>query len=178
LSRIGQMPIPIPTGIQVEKKGTAVVVTGKNGVIEQAIHPDMGVVVEGGKVLVTRPGNDRFHRALHGLTRTLIRNMIDGVQSGFEKKLEIVGVGFRAELKGKTLVLQIGFSHPIYFIPPEGITLHVPSPNIIAVKGIDRQLVGQVAAKIRTFRPPECYKGKGIRYEGEYVRKKAGKVTA
>jgi large subunit ribosomal protein L6 len=178
LSRVGKLPIPIPQGVHVEKKGSVVVVKGQNGVLEQKIHPDMDVTVEEGKVLVKRPGDDRFHRALHGLTRSLINNMISGVCSGYERNLEIVGVGFRAELKGKTLVLQIGFSHPIYFIPPEGITLVVPNPNRITVKGIDRQLVGQVAAKIRFFRPPESYKGKGIRYEGEYVRKKAGKATA
>ncbi len=178
MSRIGKLPIQIPQGIEVEKKGLIVMVKGQNGVLEQKIHPDMDVKVEAGKVLVVRPTENRFHRALHGLTRSLINNMILGIKTGFEKKLEIVGVGFRAEVKGKTLVLQIGFSHPIYFVPPDGITIQTPAPTQIVVKGIDRQLVGQVAAKIRFFRPPECYKGKGIRYEGEYVRKKAGKATA
>lgn len=178
MSRIGKLPIAIPQGVQVEKKGSVVVVKGQNGVLEQKIHPDIDVKVEDGKVQVARPSNNRFHRALHGLTRSLINNMVSGVKTGFEKKLEIVGVGFRAEVKGKTLVMQIGFSHPIYFVPPEGITLSTPIPTLIVIKGIDCQLVGQVAAKIRFFRPPECYKGKGIRYEGEYVRKKAGKATA
>jgi large subunit ribosomal protein L6 len=178
LSRIGKLPIPIPQGVEVEKKGSVITVKGQHGALEQKIHRDMDVIVEEGKVLVKRPGDGRFHRALHGLTRTLINNMILGVRTGYEKTLEIVGVGFRAELKGKTLVLQIGFSHPIYFVPPDGITLVLPNPNRVVVKGIDRQLVGQVAAKIRFFRPPESYKGKGIRYEGEYVRKKAGKATA
>lgn len=178
MSRIGKLPIAIPQGVQVEKKGSVVVVKGQNGVLEHTIHPDIDVKVEDGKVLVARPSNNRFHRALHGLTRSLINNMVSGVKTGFEKKLEIVGVGFRAEVKGKTLVMQIGFSHPIYFVPPEGITLSTPNPTLIVIKGIDCQLVGQVAANIRFFRPPECYKGKGIRYEGEYVRKKAGKATA
>ncbi len=178
MSRVGNLPVAIPEGVQVEKKDRTVVVKGKNGVLEHHVHPDIDVVVEGGSIKVRRPSDDRYHKALHGLTRSLIHNMIDGVQTGYEKRLEIVGVGFRAELKGKNLVLQLGFSHSIYFVPPEGITIQLPNPNMIVVKGADRQLVGQVAAKIRFFRPPECYKGKGIRFEGEHVRKKAGKTTA
>jgi large subunit ribosomal protein L6 len=146
--------------------------------LQLKVHPDMKVIVESGSIRVERPADDRFHKALHGLTRSLIMNMIHGLKNGYEKKLEIVGVGFRAEIKSKTLTLQLGYSHPIHFIPPEGIVIETPNPNNIMVKGFDKQLVGQVATKIRSFRPPESYKGKGIRFVGEYVRKKAGKTTA
>jgi len=177
LSRVGRSPISIPEGIQVEKKDGSVVVKGEKGVLEEKIHPDMRVVVEESRVRVERPGDSRFHRSLHGLTRTLIQNMIIGLTTGYEKRLEIVGVGYRVEQKERALIFQLGFSHPIYFVPPEGIVVEVPSPNSVVVKGIDKQLVGQVADKIRSFRTPEPYKGKGIRYEGEYVRKKAGKTA-
>jgi large subunit ribosomal protein L6 len=170
--------VSIPDGIKVEQKGTVLVVRGPKGELQETLHPDMKVVVESGVVRVERPGNGRYHRALHGLTRSLIQNMVLGTKNGFEKKLEIVGVGFRAEMKSKTLVLQIGFSHPIHFMPPDGITVEAPSLTSITVRGANKQLVGQVATKIRSFRPPESYKGKGIRFEGEYVRKKAGKTTA
>lgn len=178
MSRIGTMPVSIPEGIQVEQKGSDLWVRGPKGELKHTIHPDMKVIVEAGAVRVERPTDNRYHKALHGLTRSLIQNMVNGLKNGYEKKLEIIGVGFRAEMKSKTLVLQIGYSHPIYFIPPDGITIETPSPNNITVKGFDKQLVGQVATKIRSFRPPESYKGKGIRFEGEYVRKKAGKTTA
>jgi large subunit ribosomal protein L6 len=178
LSRVGRLPITIPAGIQIELKGTELVVKGQNGELKESIHPEMKVVVTGDTIKVERPSENKFHKSLHGLTRSLIQNMITGLTKGFIKKLEIVGVGYRAEIKGKNLVLQLGLSHPIYFVPPDGIQIEVAAPNTIAVKGVDKQLVGQVAAKIRSFRPPEPYKGKGIRYQGEHVRRKAGKATA
>ena len=171
------MPIDIPTGIQIEQKDDIISVKGSKGELQERIHPDMKVVIEGNTVRVERPSDDRFHRSLHGLTRSLIQNMVTGLNEGFEKRLEIVGVGYRAELKGNTLVCLLGFSHPIYFRPPGGITFEVPSNTSIVVKGINKQLVGEVAAKVRSFRTPEPYKGKGVRYEGEYVRRKAGKAT-
>jgi large subunit ribosomal protein L6 len=177
LSRVGKTPIEIPEGITVEKRERQIVVNGAKGSLEEKIHSDLDVIIEGNLIRVERPSNNRFHRSLHGLTRSLIQNMIIGLTEGFEKRLEIVGVGYRVESKGKALVLQLGFSHPIYFIPPEGIQIDIPSATSVVIKGIDKQLVGQVAAKIRSFRPPEPYKGKGVRYEGEYVRKKAGKTT-
>ena len=177
MSRVGRMPITIPEGIQVEKQGTTVVVKGKDGVLQERIHPEMEVVIEENSVQVKRPSDNRFHRSLHGLTRSLINNMILGLTEGFEKRLEIIGVGYRAELKGKILVMQLGYSHAIYFKPPEDIVIQVPAPNQIVIKGSSKQVVGQVAAKIRSFRPPEPYKGKGVRYEGEYVKRKAGKAT-
>jgi len=178
VSRIGKLPVTIPDGIHVEIKGSDVHVKGPKGELKHTLHPDIKVVVADGAVTVERPTNNRYHRALHGLTRSLIQNMVTGLKTGYLRKLEIVGVGFRAEIKSRTLVLQIGFSHPIHFIPPDGITIEAPTLTNITVKGADKQLVGQVATKIRAFRPPESYKGKGIRFEGEYVRKKAGKTTA
>jgi large subunit ribosomal protein L6 len=171
------MPISIPEGIKVEKKGEYVMVSGQKGELKERIHPEIKVVIEENTIRVEPMNSSRFHRSLHGLTRTLIDNMIQGLTQGFEKRLEIVGVGYRAELKKKTLIFQLGYSHPIYFIPPEEITVEVPAPNTVVVRGINKQLVGQVAAKIRSFRPPEPYKGKGIRYEKEYVRRKAGKAA-
>jgi large subunit ribosomal protein L6 len=158
-------------------QGNNVIVKGKNGTLQERIHPDMNVVMEDKEIRVERPSDGRFHRSLHGLTRTLIFNMIHGLTEGFEKRLEIVGVGYRAELKGKMLLLQLGFSHPIYLLPPEDITIEVPVHTQIVIKGSNKQVVGQVAAKIRSFRPPEPYKGKGVRYVGEYVRRKAGKAA-
>jgi large subunit ribosomal protein L6 len=178
LSRVGKLPIPIPEGIQVNKKEDVISIQGKNGVLEHRIHPAIKVEIESGLIRVMNTSQNRIHRSLHGLTRSLLQNMIIGLTKGYEIRLEIVGVGYRAEIKGKTLTLQLGYSHPIYFVPPSGIILEVPVPNSIVIKGIDKQLVGQVASKIRSFRPPEPYKGKGIRYVGEYVRKKAGKATA
>ncbi|MBN2104293.1 50S ribosomal protein L6 [bacterium] len=178
MSRVGKSLIHLPEGVQVEKKGHDIIVKGQKGELKQAIHPDIKVIIEENTIQVERPSENKFHKSLHGLTRSLIQNMITGMTDGFEKKLEIVGVGYRAEMKGKTLALQLGYSHPIYFIPPDGIILEVTSPTNITVKGIDKQLVGQVAAKIRSFRLPEPYKGKGVRYEKEYVRRKAGKATA
>jgi large subunit ribosomal protein L6 len=176
LSRVGKLPIQIPDGITVEKQKNKIFVKGAKGVLEEKIHPDMNIVIEEKSIRIERSGDSLKNRSIHGLTRTLIQNMITGVTEGYGKKLEIVGIGFRAELKGKTLVLQLGYSHPIYFMPPQTISIEVPAPNTIVVKGSDKQLVGQIAAKIRSFRPPEPYKGKGIRYDGEYVRRKAGKA--
>ena len=177
MSRIGKMPIEIPKGVEVKQTGDVVHVRGEKGVLETAIRPEMKIVIEEGVIRVEITKEDRTQRSLHGLTRTLINNMILGVTKGFEKRLDIIGVGYRAEKKGKALSLQLGFSHPIYFIAPEGITIDVPTQTVIMVKGIDKQLVGQVAAKLRSFRPPEPYKGKGVRYENEIVKKKAGKAT-
>lgn len=177
MSRVGKMPVTIPAGITVEQKGDVVVVQGEKGVLEERIHPDMKVIIEGDVVRVERPSDDRFHRSLHGLTRSLIQNMVMGLKEGNMKKLEIIGVGYRAEIKGKAVVFQLGYSHPIYMVPPEGIEIEVPTPTSVVVKGIDKHLVGQIAAKIRSFRPPEPYKGKGVRYEGEHVRRKAGKAN-
>lgn len=178
MSRVGKSPIKIPEGVQVEQKGAHIIMKGKNGEMEQTIHPDMKIVIEDNTIRVERPSENKFHKSLHGLTRSLIQNMVNGLTTGFTKNLEIVGVGYRGEMKGKSLVLQLGYSHPIYFVPPEGIAIEAPSPTSVVIKGIDKQLVGQVAAKIRSFRMPEPYKGKGIRYENEYVRRKAGKATA
>jgi large subunit ribosomal protein L6 len=177
MSRIGKQPIAIPDGVTVEVEGGTVSVKGPGGTLSQAVDRDMRVTVNGGEVRVERPSDEREHRALHGLTRSLIANMVDGVTKGFEKTLEIHGVGYRAALKGKAVELQVGFSHPVTFPAPAGIELEVPAPNRIVVKGIDKQLVGETAARIRRVRKPEPYKGKGIRYEGEYVRKKAGKAA-
>ena len=176
MSRVGKMPIPIPEGIQLERKPDRLIVKGEKGILEEKIHPDMTIKIDEGVIHVERPSDNRFHRSLHGLTRSLIQNMILGLTTGFQKKLEIIGVGYRAELKGKYVVFQLGYSHPIYLHPPEEIFIEIPAPTQIVVKGINKQLVGQVAAKIRSLRPPEPYKGKGIRYENEYVRKKAGKT--
>ncbi|MCK5148713.1 50S ribosomal protein L6 [bacterium] len=177
MSRVGKMPITIPADLTIEQRDGKVIVKGQKGVLEERIHPEMTVVIKDNEVRVERPSEDRFHRSLHGLTRSLIQNMIMGLSEGNVKKLEIIGVGYRAELKGKAVVFQLGFSHPIYLVPPEGIEIEIPTPTSVVVKGIDKQLVGQIAAKIRSFRPPEPYKGKGVRYVGEYVRRKAGKAN-
>jgi large subunit ribosomal protein L6 len=177
MSRIGKQPIAIPSGVEVGLDGTRVSVKGPRGTLEQVFHADMRIVMEDGTLRVERPSDERLHRSLHGLTRTLLANMVEGVTNGFEKRLEIVGVGYRAALKGSDLELSVGYSHPVTFRPPAGIEFEVPAPNRITVRGIDKQLVGEVAAEIRKIRKPEPYKGKGIRYEGEYVRKKAGKAA-
>jgi large subunit ribosomal protein L6 len=163
--------------VEVQLDGTRVAVKGPRGSLEQAFSPDMRIVLEDGILRIERPSDERAHRSLHGLTRTLIANMVEGVTSGFEKRLEIVGVGYRAALKGSDLEIAAGYSHPVPFRAPNGIEFEVPAPTRIVVRGIDKQLVGEVAAQIRKIRKPEPYKGKGIRYEGEYVRKKAGKAA-
>ena len=177
MSRIGKEPIAVPAGVDVSVDGSRVSVKGPRGQLQQSFHPDMRILLEDGTVRVERPSDERDHRSLHGLTRTLIANMVEGVTQGYEKRLEIVGVGYRAVLKGADLELAVGFSHPVSFRPPEGIEFEVPAPNRIVIRGIDKQLVGEVAANVRKVRKPEPYKGKGIRYEGEHVRKKAGKAA-
>jgi large subunit ribosomal protein L6 len=178
VSRIGRKPVPIPKGVKVEVKNGAVKVTGAKGELSVAIHPDVTVEVKGEEVLVSRHADLKEQRALHGLFRALIANMVTGVTIGFSRKLELVGVGYRAELKGKVLQLALGYSHPIVFRAPGSIKIEAPTQTNITVSGIDKQLVGLVAAKIRSLRPPEPYKGKGIKYEGEYIRRKAGKTAA
>ncbi len=177
MSRIGKEPIAVPAGVEVSVDGSRVSVKGPRGQLQQSFHPDMRILLEDGTVRVERPSDERDHRSLHGLTRTLIANMVEGVTQGYEKRLEIVGVGYRAVLKGADLELAVGFSHPVSFRPPEGIEFEVPAPNRIVIRGIDKQLVGEIAANVRKVRKPEPYKGKGIRYEGEHVRKKAGKAA-
>ena len=177
MSRIGKQPIEIPSGVEVSLDGTQVTVKGPRGTLEQSFHREIRIVKEDGAIRVERPDDEGFHRALHGLTRTLIANMVEGVTKGFEKRLEIVGVGYRAALRGQDLELQVGYSHPVAVPKPEGIEFEVPAPTRIVVRGSDKQQVGEVAANIRKVRKPEPYKGKGIRYEGEYVRKKAGKAA-
>jgi large subunit ribosomal protein L6 len=175
MSRIGKRPIEVPAGVNVVLEPGRVAVTGPLGSLQQEIPIRMQIAQEEGTVTVTRPTERGDDRALHGLTRTLIANMVEGVTKGFEKRLEIQGVGYRAALKGTDLELQVGYSHPVTIKPRTGISFEVPTPTTITVKGTDKQQVGQTAAEIRKVRPPEPYKGKGIRYEGEYVRRKVGK---
>jgi large subunit ribosomal protein L6 len=177
MSRIGKQPIEVPDGVEVTLDGSRLSVSGPRGSLHQDVHPRMKVTVEDGTVRVERSSDERLDKSLHGLTRSLIANMVAGVTQGFEKRLEIHGVGYRAALQGNDLEVQVGFSHPVRFPAPEGIEFEVPAANRIVVRGIDKQLVGEVAATIRKVRKPEPYKGKGIRYEGEYVRKKAGKAA-
>jgi large subunit ribosomal protein L6 len=175
MSRIGRKPIPVPEAVTVEVAPGRVAVKGPKGELEQSLSPEMTVEKDDGTIVVKRPTDRGEHRALHGLTRSLIANMVEGVTDGFEKRLEIQGVGYRAQLKGKKLELALGYSHPVAVDPPEGIEFEVPQPTEIIVRGIDKQLVGQVAADIRKRRPPEPYKGKGIRYRDEHVMRKVGK---
>jgi large subunit ribosomal protein L6 len=175
MSRIGRKPIPLPEAVTVEIAPGQVAVKGPKGELNQQLSPDMKVEQADSEVTVQRPTDRGEHRALHGLTRSLIANMVEGVTDGFEKQLEIQGVGYRAQLKGKNLEMALGYSHPVTVVPPDGIEFVVPQPTEIVVRGIDKQLVGQVAADIRKRRPPEPYKGKGIRYRGEHVARKVGK---
>jgi len=178
MSRIGKQPIEIPSGVELSvDAGNVVTVTGPRGSLTQLIHPNIRVLVEDGQARVERPDDEGFNRGLHGLSRSLIANMIDGVTKGFEKRLQIIGVGYRAALKGKDLEVQVGYSHPVLVPQPDGIEFEVPAATSIVVRGNDKQQVGEVAANIRKIRKPEPYKGKGIRYEDEYVRKKAGKAA-
>lgn len=177
MSRIGRKPIPIPKGIEVKISGSFVKVKGPLGEIERTFHPDMQIALEDGELRVRRPSDIKTHRALHGLTRALLNNMVVGVSQGFKKELEIVGVGYRAELKKLGILLNIGYSHLVFLATPPGIKVEVPKPTSIIVSGVDRELVGEVAANIRRVRKPEPYKGKGIRYAGEYVHRKAGKTA-
>lgn len=178
MSRIGKQPITIPDKVNFELDGNKIKVTGPKGTLEFEHHPRMTVSVDGSTVRVSRPNDSKTSRALHGLTRALLSNMVVGVSQGFKKSLEVIGVGYRAEMRGKSLQLALGYSHSIVLVPPAGVSIEVEGTNKINVLGIDKQLVGEVAAKIRSFRPPEPYKGKGIRYEGEQVRRKAGKTAA
>lgn len=177
MSRIGKLPITIPQGVNVSREGDTLTVKGPKGELHMTVNPAMNVDIGDSEITVTRPNDLAENRSAHGLTRTLIANMVDGVSSGFTKRLEIVGVGFRAEMKGSTLQLNLGYSHPIMFFPPEEIQINVPEPTKIEVTGSDKQLVGQVSARIRKLRPPEPYKGKGVKYQGEQIRRKAGKTA-
>lgn len=177
MSRIGRLPITVPAGVDVKiTPDNEITVKGKNGTLTRKLHKDMIIKNENGVVVVERPSEDKMHKALHGLTRTLINNMIIGVTEGFAKELEINGVGYRAQMQGTTLNMALGYSHPVDIVPPEGITISVEANTKITVKGSNKQKVGDVAALIRSKRKPEVYKGKGIKYEGEYIRRKAGKA--
>ena len=176
MSRIGRMPITIPAGVEVKHDGQTITVTGKGFTLVQVVHPDIKVVINGAVITVERPSDQKQHKALHGLTRSLINNMVVGVSEGFTKTLEINGVGYKAIKDGKKIVFSLGYSHPIEVVEPEGITLEVPAQNKIIVKGADKQLVGETAAKIRSLRLPDAYKGKGIKYSTEILRIKEGKT--
>ena len=175
MSRIGRKPIPIPDGVNVDIAPGHVSVKGPRGELAQDVSRDMALAIDEGVLTVSRPTDRGPHRALHGLTRSLVANMVEGVTDGFERRLEIQGVGYRARLQGRTLELSVGYSHPVAIDAPEGIEFEVPRPTEVIVRGIDKQLVGEIAARIRRVRPPEPYKGKGIRYAGEQVRRKVGK---
>lgn len=177
MSRIGKQPVTIPAGVEVKIDGHIVNVKGPKGELTREFNPMMTIKQEGDEIIVTRPDDSREARSLHGLTRTLIHNMVVGVSEGFSKKLELVGVGYRASLKGKDLEMSLGFSHPVKVTPPEGVVFEVPSQTEILVKGASKEQVGQVAADVRAWRKPEPYKGKGIRYAGEHVRRKLGKAA-
>jgi large subunit ribosomal protein L6 len=176
MSRIGRMPVAIPPGVEVTVDGPRVRVRGPKGELERTFHPDLRVEVQDGTVVVRRPTDLRHHRALHGLTRALVNNMVRGVTEGFSVELEIHGTGYRATKQGDRLVLQVGYTHPVELDPPPGITFEVPQPNRVVVRGLDKELVGQVAAKVRAVRPPDPYKGKGIRYAREALRLRPGKA--
>ncbi len=176
MSRIGRMPIAIPAGVTVEINGNVVTAKGPKGELTKAMHPDMHIEVNGAEVVVTRPSENKLHKSLHGLTRTLVNNMIVGVNEGYKKELDVIGVGYRVAMENGKLVMNLGFSHQVIVEAVEGITIEAPAPNKIIISGLDKQLVGQFAADVRKKRPPEPYKGKGIRYTGEVVRRKEGKT--
>ena len=176
MSRIGKLPIVVPAGVDVNVDGNTVTVKGPKGTLTGTFNSNMAIVLADGVVTVTRPNDQKENRSLHGLTRTLIANMIEGVNKGFTKELEIVGIGYRAAMQGKDLVLNVGYSHQVVMAPPAGITVEVPAPNKIVISGFDKQLVGQFASEVRGVRPPEPYKGKGIKYVDEVVRRKEGKA--
>ncbi|MEK5440257.1 MULTISPECIES: 50S ribosomal protein L6 [unclassified Fredinandcohnia] len=177
MSRIGKKPIEIPSGVTVTFNGNTATVKGPKGELTRAFHPDMQINVEENVINVTRPTDNKEHRALHGTTRSLLGNMVEGVSKGYERGLELIGVGYRAQKSGNKLVLNVGYSHPVEIVPEAGVEIDVPSNTKIVVKGIDKERVGALAANIRGVRPPEPYKGKGIRYEGEFVRRKEGKTA-
>jgi large subunit ribosomal protein L6 len=179
MSRIGKMPVVIPAGVDIKfEANNVLIVKGQLGTLTKDFHKDMIISMENGSILVKRPSEEKLHKSLHGLTRTLINNMVEGVTKGYQKTLEINGVGYRAQKQGKKLVLTLGYSHPVEMEEPAGITFDVPAPNKIIVKGIDKQEVGELAAKIRAKRKPEVYKGKGIKYDTEIIRRKEGKAGA
>jgi large subunit ribosomal protein L6 len=177
LSRIGKQPVEVPQGVTISRDGDVLKVKGPNGELQQKLTSNISVEVKENEIIVTRPDDTKQNKSLHGLTRALIQNMVTGVSSSYKKTLDIVGVGYRAELKGKNLLLNIGYSHPIYFMPPDDIVLEVPTQTQIVISGANKQLVGQVAAKIRSIRKPEPYKGKGIKYSDEHIQRKAGKTA-
>ena len=175
MSRVGKMPIPLPKGVEISIKGSEVTVKGPQGELSRPFDPAMSIAVDDDNITVSRPSDDRIHRSLHGLTRSLVANMVEGVSKGFKKELEIVGVGYRAQKVEDGVVLQVGYSHPVEFQPPPGVSIEVVGTNRVSVQGINKEIVGDVAAKIRAIRPPDSYKGKGIRYAGERIRLKPGK---
>ena len=176
MSRVGKKPVEIPAGVTVTLNGNTVTVKGPKGELTRTFHSDIEIKVEDNNVVVNRPSDEKLHRSLHGTTRAIIANMIEGVSKGFERNLELIGVGYRAQKQGKKLVLNVGYSHPVEIEPEEGIEIEVPANTKISIKGTDKERVGALAANIRDVRPPEPYKGKGIRYEGEFVRRKEGKT--
>ena len=176
MSRIGNKPITVPEGVEVKLDGKHLTVKGPKGTLERTVNDNISIKLENGVIVVARPNDEKENRSLHGLTRTLINNMIEGVSNEFSKQLEINGVGYRAAKQGNKIVLTLGYSHPVEMVEPEGITYEVPNPNSIIVKGIDKELVGQMAAEIRSKRPPEVYRGKGIKYVDEHIRRKEGKT--
>ena len=178
MSRVGKNPIGLPEGVEVKINKGTVEVTGPKGNLSGEVNQDIKLDIKDGQLTVSRPNDSKYYKSLHGLYRSLLNNMVEGVTKGFEKKLEIVGVGYKAEMSKGRLNLQLGYSHSIVFLPPKGVEVVVADPTNITVRGIDKHLVGQVAAKIRSFRPPEPYKGKGIKYVDEYIRRKAGKTAA
>ena len=177
MSRIGKKPIAIPAGVDVKLNGSEVTVKGPKGELKNTFNADINIAIEGNEIIVTRPSDVKEHRALHGLTRTLIANMVEGVTNGFTKELEVNGVGYRVQKQGKNLVMNLGFSHQVIMEEIPGITIEVPAPNKIVISGADKQMVGQFAAEVREKRPPEPYKGKGIKYVDEYIRRKEGKAA-
>ncbi|MBQ2135973.1 MAG: 50S ribosomal protein L6 [Clostridia bacterium] len=177
MSRIGKKPITIPAGVEVKINGSEVAVKGPKGELKNTFNPDINIAVEGNEIIVTRPSDVKEHRSLHGLTRTLVANMVEGVSNGFKKELEVNGVGYRVQKQGKNLVMNLGYSHQVIMEEIPGITIEVPSANSIVISGPDKQQVGQFAAEVREKRPPEPYKGKGIKYVGEYIRRKEGKAA-
>lgn len=177
MSRIGRMPIEIPQGIKADLKDGEITLDGPSGKLTQSIHPNVSVEIKDNKILVSRKAEDPFNKSLHGLHQRLIKNMVVGITKGFQKDLEISGVGYKAKMEGKSLIMQLGFSHPVKFDSPDGIKISVADNVNITVSGMDKQLVGEVAAVIRRYLPPEPYKGKGIKYKGEYIRRKAGKAA-
>ena len=177
MSRIGKKPITIPAGVDVKIDGHKVTVKGPKGTLENTFNPEIGIALEGNEIIVTRPTDDKNHRALHGLTRTLVANMVEGVTNGYSKTLEVNGVGYRAQKQGKNLVMNLGYSHQVIVPETAGITIDVPAPNQIVISGADKQQVGQFAAEVREKRPPEPYKGKGIKYADEHIRRKEGKAA-